>query len=204
MTRDNGNPWQSWDELGSACREILGQQGPANTRIKCTIVRDMRASKMFPTYKLYLDDPSELVMAARKRKKSKTSNYILSADPEVCDAPPHVLLYSWEFILSLISAVILAHQRLRWTLLHTCVMSSLWSGLCHVNVGVKVHSIRCSVTLQDLFKGTFGYCGKVRSNFVGTQFVLYDGGAKPFAKQGALSCCTPQTQQASGNHAQGI
>ncbi len=33
--------------------------------------------------------------------------------------------------------------------------------------------------LQDLSRGGGSFCGKVRANFVGTEFVAYDHGAKP-------------------------
>lgn len=33
--------------------------------------------------------------------------------------------------------------------------------------------------LQDLSRGGGSFCGKVRANFMGTEFVAYDHGAKP-------------------------
>ena len=39
-----------------------------------------------------------------------------------------------------------------------------------------VLDLTAHIHLQDLFKGTYGFCGKVRSNFVGTQFVIFDSG----------------------------
>jgi hypothetical protein len=61
----------------------LSRPGPRTAAVQCTIVRDASASKSYPTYSLYLDDPSKLILAARKRKKSKTSNYIISLDDRV-------------------------------------------------------------------------------------------------------------------------
>ena len=65
------------------CREFLSKPGPTTAPVQCTIVRDTEASRTYPSYSLFLDDPAELILAARKRKKSKTSNYILSLDNEV-------------------------------------------------------------------------------------------------------------------------
>ena len=61
----------------------MGQPGPTTAAMQCTILRDTSSSKMYPTYCLYLDDPAELLMAACKRRKSKTSNYVLSIDDKV-------------------------------------------------------------------------------------------------------------------------
>lgn len=67
-------------------REILSHPGPEGAVVQCTIIRDSSESKLYPTYKLFLEDPAQLMMAARKRKKSKTSNYILSMDEKVSAA----------------------------------------------------------------------------------------------------------------------
>ena len=48
-----------------------------------------------------------------------------------------------------------------------------------VVLGIEVAHVldlTAHIHLQDLFKGTYGFCGKVRSNFVGTQFVVSDSG----------------------------
>lgn len=64
-------------------RSFLSRPGPSTGPVQCTIVRETGESRSHPTYKLYLDDPSEFVMAARKRKKSKTSKYVMSVDARV-------------------------------------------------------------------------------------------------------------------------
>ena len=69
--------------MADVCRVFLSRPGPSTAPVQCTIVRDTSTSKVYPTYSLYLDDPSELIMAARKRKKSKTANYIISVDDQV-------------------------------------------------------------------------------------------------------------------------
>ena len=89
----------------------------------CHIVRDRSGmKKLHPEYSLYLEsggDP-KFLLAARKRKKNKTSNYLISMDPE------------------------------------------------------------------DLHRNSGNFYGKVRSNFLGTEFTIYDRGEKP-SKEGGLS-----------------
>ncbi|KAK9819129.1 hypothetical protein WJX74_007829 [Apatococcus lobatus] len=86
---DNGRPWQ------------------------CFIRRNRGTAKMFPRYTLFMEGSNQVLLAARRRKKSKSSNYVITLD---------------------------------------------------------AHSVgRRSPT----------FCGKVRSNFVGTGFTIYDTGAKP-------------------------
>lgn len=53
---------------------------------RCRIARDRRGVDrgLFPTYFLQLERPRgrrALLLAARKRKKSATSHYVISADP---------------------------------------------------------------------------------------------------------------------------
>ena len=47
---------------------------------------------------------------------------------------------------------------------------------CALTEWLTVESMKARIYVQDLFKGTYGFCGKVRSNFVGTQFVILDSG----------------------------
>ncbi|XP_065054866.1 tubby-related protein 3-like isoform X2 [Rhopilema esculentum] len=59
---------------------------PQGTTIKCRITRDKKGvdRNLFPTYFLHLekDDGKKIfLLAGRKRKKSKTSNYLISTDP---------------------------------------------------------------------------------------------------------------------------
>jgi tubby-related protein 1 len=65
-------------------------------------------NKLYPTYELYLDEEDRFLLAAKKRSKNKTSNYIISQDA------------------------------------------------------------------KSLGKDSASYLGKLRSNFVGTEFVVYD------------------------------
>ncbi|XP_076370368.1 protein king tubby 1-like isoform X2 [Tachypleus tridentatus] len=59
---------------------------PKGLTVRCRITRDKKGMDrgLFPTYYLHLerDDGKKMfLLAARKRKKSKTSNYLLSTDP---------------------------------------------------------------------------------------------------------------------------
>ncbi|OXB53760.1 hypothetical protein ASZ78_012042 [Callipepla squamata] len=57
---------------------------PQGVTIKCRVTRDKRGMDrgLYPTYYLHLDnDKKVFLLAGRKRKKSKTSNYLISIDP---------------------------------------------------------------------------------------------------------------------------
>lgn len=59
---------------------------PQGTTVKCRITRDKKGvdRNLFPTYFLHMekDDGKKIfLLAGRKRKKSKTSNYLISTDP---------------------------------------------------------------------------------------------------------------------------
>ncbi|XP_041033561.1 tubby protein homolog [Carcharodon carcharias] len=66
--------------------EFAFKPAPQGTVVKCRITRDKKGMDkgMFPTYYLHMerDDGKKIfLMAGRKRKKSKTSNYLISTDP---------------------------------------------------------------------------------------------------------------------------
>ena len=92
--------------------------------VYCHIIRDRSGlKKLHPEYNLYLEVPGEdpfFLLAARKRKKNKSSNYLISMDPE------------------------------------------------------------------DLNRYSGNFYGKVRSNFLGTEYTIYDKGEKG-SKGGGLS-----------------
>ncbi|GMH32715.1 hypothetical protein BSKO_00549 [Bryopsis sp. KO-2023] len=94
-------------------QQFLLTPGPRNNPFLCFIIRDRSESKMYPKYSLYVDEGGQYLLSARKRKKSKSSNYLISLDDE------------------------------------------------------------------DLARNSEKYFGKVRSNFIGTEFFLYDNGSKP-------------------------
>jgi len=94
------------------CRSFLMMPGNTEFAVHCRIHRD-KSSKMYPKYQLMLEAGTQFLMSARKRKKSKSSNYVLSFDQE------------------------------------------------------------------DTGRFSPNFAGKVRANFLGTEFVVYDKGQKP-------------------------
>ena len=82
--------------------------------VQCYIQRRKSGmARLFPTYEIYLKDGDQFLLAARKRKKNKSSNYLISLDKD------------------------------------------------------------------DLTRQSENFFGKLRSNFLGTEFSLYDKGANP-------------------------
>ncbi|XP_053105786.1 tubby-related protein 1 isoform X2 [Hemicordylus capensis] len=64
--------------------EFVLQPAPQGVTIKCRVTRDKKGMDrgLYPTYYLHLDnDKKVFLLAGRKRKKSKTSNYLVSIDP---------------------------------------------------------------------------------------------------------------------------
>ncbi|KAE8606042.1 hypothetical protein XENTR_v10010582 [Xenopus tropicalis] len=66
--------------------EFSMRPAPQGVTIKCRITRDKKGMDrgMYPTYYLHLereDGKKVFLLAGRKRKKSKTSNYLISIDP---------------------------------------------------------------------------------------------------------------------------
>ncbi|XP_052247070.1 protein king tubby 1-like isoform X3 [Dreissena polymorpha] len=66
--------------------EFVMRPAPQGVTVKCRITRDKKGVDrgMYPTYFLHMereDGKRVFLLAGRKRKKSKTSNYLLSTDP---------------------------------------------------------------------------------------------------------------------------
>ncbi|XP_070604618.1 tubby-related protein 1 [Erythrolamprus reginae] len=64
--------------------EFVLQPAPHGMTIKCRVTRDKKGMDrgLYPTYYLHLDNDKKIfLLAGRKRKKSKTSNYLISTDP---------------------------------------------------------------------------------------------------------------------------
>ncbi|KAA0712600.1 Tubby-related protein 1 [Triplophysa tibetana] len=64
--------------------EFVLQPAPQGVTVKCRMTRDKRGMDrgLYPTYYLHLDnDKKVFLLAGRKRKKSTTSNYLISIDP---------------------------------------------------------------------------------------------------------------------------
>eukprot|EP00906_Rhabdomonas_costata_P033365 RCo047022 len=93
----------------SDTRSFLGGPPPKVGMIQCYINRDKAAG----LYHLYLEEKNLFLMASIKRKQNKTSNYLISLDPD------------------------------------------------------------------DLNRDSGHYYGKLRANFVGTEFIIFDKGEKP-------------------------
>jgi len=92
-----------------------------NVTVQCYILRTKpQVGGMYPLYQLFLKENNEFMLAARKRSKNTTSNYLISMNQE------------------------------------------------------------------DLKKESAGYLGKLRANFVGTEFCLYDSGLNPKKNSSAL------------------
>ena len=60
------------------------QPGPKHEHIRCTIRREKGSFGLYPKYVLYLGtyQNGEFLLSARKRKKSKSSNYLISLDKD--------------------------------------------------------------------------------------------------------------------------
>eukprot|EP01004_Peranema_trichophorum_P003834 NODE_2799_length_1491_cov_39.614035_g2419_i0.p1 GENE.NODE_2799_length_1491_cov_39.614035_g2419_i0~~NODE_2799_length_1491_cov_39.614035_g2419_i0.p1 ORF type:complete len:390 (+),score=75.62 NODE_2799_length_1491_cov_39.614035_g2419_i0:125-1294(+) len=102
----------------SDTRSFLGQPPPKVGMIQCYIVRE-KSALYGCKYCLYLEDNNMFLLTSVKRKKNKTSNYLISLDKE------------------------------------------------------------------DLNRDSGHFYGKLRSNFVGTEFTVFDKGEKP-GKDGAV------------------
>jgi len=101
-------------------RAFLMRPGPEGAMVQCYIQRRKTGlGRIFPTYEIYLKEHDQFLLAARKRKKNKSSNYLISLDKE------------------------------------------------------------------DLARQSGNFFGKLRSNFIGTEFVLYDKGTNPDKLEGA-------------------
>ncbi|XP_067166538.1 tubby-related protein 1 [Apteryx mantelli] len=64
--------------------EFVLRPAPQGVTVKCRLTRDKKGMErgLYPTYYLHLDnDKKVFLLAGRKRKKSKTSNYLISIDP---------------------------------------------------------------------------------------------------------------------------
>ncbi|XP_073671335.1 tubby-related protein 3-like [Paramisgurnus dabryanus] len=64
--------------------EFVLQPAPQGVTVKCKMTRDKRGMDkgLYPTYYLHLDNEKKVfLLAGRKRKKSATSNYLISIDP---------------------------------------------------------------------------------------------------------------------------
>mmetsp|Transcript_22864 Transcript_22864/g.74011 ORF Transcript_22864/g.74011 Transcript_22864/m.74011 type:complete len:496 (-) Transcript_22864:680-2167(-) len=113
----NSNPYIPATIDTSDLRRFLMTPGPQGAMVQCYIQRRKSGlARLFPTYEIYLKEGDKFLMAARKRKKNKSSNYLISLDKD------------------------------------------------------------------DLSRNSGNFYGKLRSNFIGTEFTLYDKGNNPDKK----------------------
>merc|ERR1719465_361007 len=98
----------------SDLRAFLARPGPQGAMVQCYIQRKKSGlARLYPTYEVYLKDGEQFLLAARRRKKQKQSNYKVSLDKD------------------------------------------------------------------DLSRHSSNYFGKLKSNFMGTEFQMYDNGINP-------------------------
>ncbi|KAI5619553.1 tubby-related protein 1-like [Silurus asotus] len=74
------SPVIEFDDL----EEFVLQPAQQGVTVKCKVTRDKRGMDrgLYPTYYLHLDNEKKVfLLAGRKRKKSATSNYLISIDP---------------------------------------------------------------------------------------------------------------------------
>mmetsp|Transcript_25362 Transcript_25362/g.76920 ORF Transcript_25362/g.76920 Transcript_25362/m.76920 type:complete len:500 (-) Transcript_25362:591-2090(-) len=118
MTATAPNPYIPASIDTSDLRTFLMTPGPQGAMVQCYIQRRKTGmTRLFPTYEIYLKEGDKFLMAARKRKKNKSSNYLISLDKD------------------------------------------------------------------DLSRNSGNFYGKLRSNFIGTEFILYDKGSNPDKKE---------------------
>jgi len=98
----------------SDLKSFLMRPGPQGAMVQCYIQRKKTGlARLYPTYEVYLKDGEQFLLAARRRKKQKQSNYKVSLDKD------------------------------------------------------------------DLSRHSSNYFGKLKSNFMGTEFQMYDDGCNP-------------------------
>jgi len=111
----------------SDLRSFLMRPGPQGAMVQCYIQRRKSGlARLYPTYEVYLKDGEQFLLAARRRKKQKQSNYKVSLDRE------------------------------------------------------------------DLSRHSSNFYGKLKSNFMGTEFNMYDSGLNP-------EKLTPEQRDGSGS-----
>lgn len=54
--------------------------------MQCVVTRQRTGAKLFPEYTLHLEACSRFLLAARKRKKSASTHYLLSSDSQARQA----------------------------------------------------------------------------------------------------------------------
>ncbi|XP_005179531.2 protein king tubby [Musca domestica] len=86
QTTENGEPCEPEGDIIGNIEQFVMQPAPQGVLYKCRITRDRKGMDrgLFPIYYLHLErdyGKKIFLLGGRKRKKSKTSNYIISCDP---------------------------------------------------------------------------------------------------------------------------
>ena len=115
IVNDNVSLWESidWDNLQEVKQIVMVPCPKQVGMVKCYIRRYKGKSKLFPEYRLYLQDGDRFLMTSKKRAKKTSSNYLVS------------------------------------------------------------------VQRNDYSKSSKNIIGKLRANFLGTEFQIYDNGRNP-------------------------
>ena len=103
----------NWDDKEEVRRTLMSPCPKDAGMIKCYIRRNKGKAKLFPEYRVYLQDGDIFLMTSKKRAKKQTSNYLIS------------------------------------------------------------------MGRNDFGKNSSNIIGKLRANFVGTEFQIYDNGTNP-------------------------
>ena len=82
---NNAEHAEFFDLINTNLGEFVMKPAPQNISIKCRITRDKHGVDrgMYPTYFMHFekdDGKKVFLLAARKRKRSKTSNYLITVD----------------------------------------------------------------------------------------------------------------------------
>ena len=75
-----------YDLISTNLKEFAFKPAPQGINVKCRVSRDNRGVDrgIYPTYYMHLekeDGKKVFLLAARKRKRSATSNYLIAIDP---------------------------------------------------------------------------------------------------------------------------
>lgn len=83
---NNNNVHDYYELIGTNLKEFAFKPAPQGTNVKCRVSRDNKGVDrgIYPTYYMHLekeDGKKIFLLAARKRKRSATSNYLIATDP---------------------------------------------------------------------------------------------------------------------------
>mmetsp|Transcript_27289 Transcript_27289/g.33132 ORF Transcript_27289/g.33132 Transcript_27289/m.33132 type:complete len:494 (+) Transcript_27289:271-1752(+) len=82
VSQPYGGPVQLSSRPTSERAAFFMSPAPHDRLFQCYVKREKDSSGMYPQFKLFLQEGNQFLMAARRRKKSKTSNYLISLDED--------------------------------------------------------------------------------------------------------------------------